>query len=435
MNAPITRAKPRPRRIAADEAHAWARNLRLKNTVAKFILCMLTQYVDGDGICFVSINSLAEDTELSTQTIRTRLAWLEEIGAIARTPQWVDEFGHRNGAGKGRRTSDNIRLMVDLNQEQLEDRAFGEKVRDETDEAPDTEEFDPQKVTVSADSRPSSCPSALPSSRPYDSVEGLTPEPEPEPESPPTPSGGVSENENDQDEVLTEPEHFSEFWRGYPGHEVMSRYRALEIFVTMKPEDQIHARAAALAHAEMLAKLKRRPKDAHKWLAEKGWQEYPQAKIPSTRPISEKRLIRGAELAAVTVGLQIAGLRPLSIISTTSEETGKPTDSAFWARVVGPDLLALAEFGRKDPASRHLVTEGSKEFAAWRERLQAWFGGEIDGDRIWLEPFDPNIHSLPGSHPDFRLRKVTRGFRVPWKWPPRKDGTISSDALVNEGER
>ncbi|WP_409188426.1 helix-turn-helix domain-containing protein [Bradyrhizobium sp. RDM4] len=96
----MTTAKRRARRIAADEAHAWARNLRLNNPHAKLTLSMTSLYVDGDGFCFVSIQTLADDTELSTQTVRNRLAWLEEIGAIARLPQWIDEFGRRNGEGR-----------------------------------------------------------------------------------------------------------------------------------------------------------------------------------------------------------------------------------------------------------------------------------------------------------------------------------------------
>jgi hypothetical protein len=44
------------------------------------------------------------------------VAWLEDIGVIARTAQWIDEFGHRSGNGRGRRTSDNIRLMIDLDE-------------------------------------------------------------------------------------------------------------------------------------------------------------------------------------------------------------------------------------------------------------------------------------------------------------------------------
>jgi pyocin large subunit-like protein len=75
-------AKRRARRIAADEAHSWARNLKLNNPHAKLLLCMLTQYVNGDGICWVSVPTLSEDCELAQNTIRSRLNWLEEIGVI-----------------------------------------------------------------------------------------------------------------------------------------------------------------------------------------------------------------------------------------------------------------------------------------------------------------------------------------------------------------
>src|ERR1700761_1206568 len=97
-------AKRRARRIAADEAHAWARNLRLGNKDAKFVLCMSTLYVDGDGYCFVAIPTLAYDCEMSADTVRRRLVWLEEIGAINRISQWIDEKGNRNSDGRGKRT-------------------------------------------------------------------------------------------------------------------------------------------------------------------------------------------------------------------------------------------------------------------------------------------------------------------------------------------
>jgi hypothetical protein len=117
--------KRRPRRIAADEAHAWARNLRLNNPLGKLTLSMLTLYVDGEGSCFVSIEQLAEDTELAADTVRKRLAWLEAIGALARFPQWVDASGRRNGDGRGRRTSDEIRLLITADEGEIESRAQG----------------------------------------------------------------------------------------------------------------------------------------------------------------------------------------------------------------------------------------------------------------------------------------------------------------------
>ena len=420
--------KPRARRISSAEALAWALNLRLRNTTAKFILCALSQYVDGDGICFVSIASIAEDTELSDQTIRSRLAWLEEVGVIARSPQWIDEFGNRNSTGKGRRTSDNIRLMVALNQDQIEERTQNKSRKTPSEVDPQNHqegEIDPQNLTLSAEEGPPALPPHLPSALPSNCVGGLISEPEPEPESPPKgpPPGDL--READLDSGIKEPEHFLEFWRAYPGHEAMSRFRALEVFVTMSEAEQVHARAASPMLAAVLEKLKRRPRDAHKWLAEKGWQEFPQAKLPSPSAIPKRRMIKGYELAAVMIALRIANLPPLSVVNTRQEDSGETADCSFWAMPIEPDLLALARFSR-DASIWEAVIEGGQQFAAWRDRLRAWTGREIETLKIWQEPHNPEIHSLAGSDPAFRPRKFVNGLRVPTPWPPRKDGTLAS---------
>jgi hypothetical protein len=39
---------------------------------------------------------------------------------IVRMPQWIDEYGRRNGEGRGKRTSDLIRLMIDVDPEVIE---------------------------------------------------------------------------------------------------------------------------------------------------------------------------------------------------------------------------------------------------------------------------------------------------------------------------
>ena len=119
----MTIAKRRPRRVASDEAHAWARSLQLGNPNAKSVLRALALYVDGEACCFVGIDQLAEDSDLSADTVRRRLAWLEEIGAIARTAQWLDSKGVRNGDGRGKRTTDLIRLLLHSDEATIEARA------------------------------------------------------------------------------------------------------------------------------------------------------------------------------------------------------------------------------------------------------------------------------------------------------------------------
>jgi len=103
-------------RIAQDVAHAWARNLHFGegNALAKFVLCMLAQYVNGEGHCFVSVNHLAEDCDLSRRSAQRYLQWLEDDAkVIRRVPQFRDAQGHRNSTGIGRRTTDLIVLLID----------------------------------------------------------------------------------------------------------------------------------------------------------------------------------------------------------------------------------------------------------------------------------------------------------------------------------
>jgi Helix-turn-helix domain len=429
--------KKRPRRIASDEALSWARNLRLKNVHAKIILMMLSLYVDGDGVAWVSAMALAEDCELSDDTVRRRITWLAEIGAIARLPQWIDENGRRNGEGRGKRTTDLVRLLYDGDADEIEARAVGKYGGGSTaaDPEPPVEELNDESVSLryQRQNETSLASAACPPPAAVDPVSprlasaqpphcsGLhidEPEPEPEKTPPSPPPGGVRANENDE---VKEVEHFPEFWQAYPGHAVMSRYRALEIFNAMTPAERAHARAAALPHAEELAKLKRRPRDAHKWLAEKGWQEYPHAKLQSPNAASQRRIIKRNELKVVTLALKIAGQRPPSLVNTVSEEDNRRTDGTFWGRPVDADLLAMAKFSDDGEIGWQPVIEGSPNFRAWHDRLTEWVG-ICEPQKIWQEPFDPQVHGIPGSDPAFKPRKFAMGLRVPSPWPPSVDG-------------
>jgi Helix-turn-helix domain len=117
----------RKMRIASDIAHGWARNFRLGDSLTKFVLMAVTLYVNDEGSCFVGMATLADDTELSENTIRRRLVWLEEIGAIKRIPQWLDPRGRRTSdpLRGGKRTSDEIKLCLDADPTDIEACARG----------------------------------------------------------------------------------------------------------------------------------------------------------------------------------------------------------------------------------------------------------------------------------------------------------------------
>jgi len=415
-------AKRRPRRIAADEAHAWARNLRLGNLQAKMVLSMLSLYVDGDGVCFVSIPTLAEDCELSPDTVRRRLAWLEEIGALRRSAQWIDEYGNPNPNGRGKRTSDKIRLLYDADQDLIEARARGELETPAVSTAispscqpglkSEIDAADPGHQQGLQDSvgtrlglgQPSHCGQGLIS--------------EPEPESPPLPPSG-GRDAAALDEV--EPEHFQLAWSSYPGHEAMRRDLGLAEFRLLTPDKQKLCRAAIPDYASKIAKLGWKPRAFHLWVRAAGFDEFPNARLPEERPPPPtRRLIRGDELAGFTVAVRIAERRDPVLVS--DRDLGK----GVWRTApLQPDLLALAGFATDDRELWPVVEEGSGQFAAWRDRLKLWLGVEPEAERIWLEPHDPDVHGLSPMHPKFKVRKSMSGFRVPRPWPPRRDGSWS----------
>ena len=393
MTSTIDRtAKRRVRRIASDEAHAWARNLHLYNPNAKLLLMMLSGYIDGDGFCFVSIPSLAKDTDLSQQTVRSRLTWLEQIGAIARLPQWIDEYGRRNGAAQGRRTSDLIQLMIDRDDE------IEAAVSGESDAV--SREADPMPQTGS-DRTPETADPALTLRRPYDSVEGLISEPEPE--SPPkAPSGGESEPAS---LGQGEPEHFGPAWSAWPGHEVMRRDLALAEFRQLPPDKQALCRAAVPLFAQQLIKLGRKhPPNFHLWIRNRGFEEFPGARLDGGQAGGG-----GSFDATSAEGRAIAALYGVARVRAF-ESAGR----IVYARPMTPQLLAFADAG---PPSSWGWIEDRQQIAAW----SAFVAEHVLGSR-------PVMTITRGVGDAQRA-----GIEAPWPWPPRKDGRISETQASQEG--
>jgi hypothetical protein len=381
----MTTAKRRARRIAADEAHAWARNLKLGNIHAKLVLSMLSLYVDGEGVCWVSAQALAEDCELSDDTVRRRLAWLDEIGAIARESQWIDESGRRNGEGRGKRTTDRIKLLYDADVEAIEARAAGRAV----EKPANSKAISPrQQRGLNEGQDPASI--RLASGQPPHCSGGLISEPEPEPESPPTPSGGASE----PPAAMEEPEDFGPAWSSWPGHEVMRRDLALAEFRLLSIENQRRCRWAIPQFARMQERFGRKhPPNFHLWIRNRGFDEFPNATpaelgaAPSSGPID----VGSQSGRAIQTLYAVARARPFV-------SNGR----VIYARPVTAQLLAFAQ---APPQSEWHWIEDRQQTAAWSNFL----GTHIAGAR-------PQLVTARGDR---------NGFFAPWSWPPRKDGSIS----------
>jgi Helix-turn-helix domain len=391
MTMTTFREKRRARRIASDEAHSWARNLRLGNIHAKLVLCMLSLYVNGDGICWVSAQALAEDCELSDDTVRRRLAWLAEIGAIARWPQWIDEYGRRNGDRRGKRTTDMIQLLYDADIDEIEARAAGKAAAESP--AVSTEISLRQQRRLNEGQDPASA--RLASGQPPHCSGVLISEPEPEQESPPTPSGGESE----PDAVFEEPEDFGPAWLSWPGHEVMRRDLALAEFRLLSLEKQRLCRWAIPRFVKRQGEIGRKhPPNFHLWIRSRGFEEFPDAKPhdQSAAPAGGPIELASDSARAVHTVYAIARTRPF--ISNGRMIYPKP---------ITPQLLAFAQ---APPQSEWVWIEDRQQTAAW----SSFLGAHVTGAR-------PQLVTTRGAGADAR-----KGFLAPWPWPPRKDGTISN---------
>ncbi len=361
----MTTTKRRARRIAADEAHSWARNLRLNNPHGKLVLSMLSLYVDGEGYCFVSVPQLADDTELSTQTMRSRLAWLEEVGAIARLSQWIDEYGRRNGDGRGKRTSDLIRLMID-DVEAIEASIEGGStdVSREVSPMPQTG-LNPEPETVSP----------TPALRqPYDSAEGLISEPDPE--SPlKAPQGAEREHA-----ALEEPELFTAAWSAWPGHEVMRRDLALDEFRKLTAEQTTTP-------------------NFHLWIRNRGFEEFPAAATE-----------QGAAVASTSYSVDSPqGLAIKALYHFARVPLFENRGFVSYPLEVTPQVLAFGSLPPEQVWHWIDLEGGRNQIAAWSHFLSAV------------------IHKPRPELVRQRAQGEGRGMLVPWPWPPRKDGSISED--------
>jgi hypothetical protein len=415
--------KRRARRgIASDEAHAWARSLPLNNPNGKTVLRALALYVNGEGCCFVGLDQLSEDTDLSVDTVRRRLVWLEQVGAIVRLPQWLDQNGRRNGEGRGKRTTDDIRLLLDADLDEIERRTREDQIDKASNSSTETMAISPSREQGLNEAGESVSPQLAPR-QPLHSCEGLISEPEPE-SSPQPPSGGECNSDSDQ-EGRAEPQHFAEFWVGYPGYRVMDRSRALAIFSVLTEPEQALARAAVPLLSEDLTKLKRRPKDAYKWLRDKGFDQYPHAKLPE-KPADPVWIDEGPDIDALRVLALIGDRPPPALIHDDVKGSGLLRRCA-----VQDDLRALSTFAGSDILDWFVAEPDTREFNAWRHRIHEWTA-------LWSEPRivmrrGTRLMELKPGEPKVEVQNRLRGIPVPCRWPPRKDGTILPES--NEGER
>lgn len=408
-----TSGKPRARRIAADEAHSWARNLRLGNPHAKYVLCMLTLYVNGEGSCFVSVGQLADDCELAIETVRRRLTFLQQVGAIARFPQYLDEHGRRNGEGRGRRTSDDIRLLIAADEDEIEARAHA---NDKNEPDPEDGQTPPAEGGQTEPSSPVPQPGLDSISPPPRSLLGLyldsncgggltlEPEPEPEPESSPYPlPSTASETSVAPTTPLGDLQPLADAYP-IPITNVAST-RAL--WSALTDTERADVLTACLGYGTFLrANPKRAAKDAHRWLAAKDWLGYLDSGQKAARQSRERvEIVEGSEqwtawavyYACCRTTIPCGALAPRG-----SRRASMPSEWPPVGRGIDPDSRNWTK-----------VYAGAGPFAAWLRRLR-------EGPCMAI-----------GLRSEVVDRVWKNYLLVPQEWPPKAAEPPTADSALS----
>jgi hypothetical protein len=393
--------KRRARRIAADEAHAWARNLRLDNPLAKLVLCMLALYVNGNGVCFVSVNQLSEDCEVASNTIRSRLRWLESIGAVAMRPQWIDESGRRNGDGRGKRTTDEIAMLLTANTDDIEARARGASAlscegagQQDIDVSPSPGEgLNPGQDQCRDSISPAGSPSVALQLR-----EGAeSSEHEHEPESlPPNPPPQHRRYDDDDDFERD----IAEAKRTYPGGFIADLPKFRAVMATLATAERKRVLQAIIGYRAMLEQLDRQSrrrsiKDAHRFVSSNMWEGFVDVANTLSGPTTPLPVssfpIHSPEAMAIKTAYAIAGKEYFC------ENVMIAAGSVHWRGAISPQLLALKEA----PLRNEWVALTAEQAEAWNRVIASVVRV------IWN-----------------RLRE---GARAPWPWPPRGPEKLPRD--------
>lgn len=391
----------------------WALRQRLDSPNAQILLYVIADSADATGkTTHCDPDYMADRARMSRPTLYRRLGELEEIGLLQRFKSYSE-----HGAQV---------YEIRLNFDALVDMPIrGRRSDDDDGSADDAKTHGQMAETGEGGERPKShnetlvCTAKVSPVRQPESHSGDFQEGPPISKDSPLPPEGGGVDVPLAVQQAQEPEHFAEFWQAYLGHEVMPRGRALAVFNAMTVSEREHARAAALLLSEQLTKMKRKPKNAHTWLADRGWLEFPNARL--AQPAPSRLWIAAEDAVGLGVALGMVG-RELRLLDDPERGRGlwRPAE-------LDRDLAALAKFAGTDREAWPVVQEGSQQFAAWRDRLQHWLGVKVETEKVWLEPYNAEVHGRSATDPAFKLRASVNGLRVPTLWPPRKDGTISED--------
>jgi hypothetical protein len=357
----------------------WAMDQATGDPRSQCLLYVIADCANPDGVAWPSVKYMAAKSQQSKATTQRRLKELEEMGAIARFPRWEDEDGKVNLEGRGRRTSDEIRCLLDHKVDRSQPDHDGEVSADETSAPPSQPDTPPSQadtppVAQLCDGPPSHC------SGPY---RNRNSEPKDSPPNPPP--GGVG----------PAPDGWKEFEEAYPGPILRQSY-ARNAFTALNAIERELATKAARGYG-LWIKAQRKPPNvlgAHLFLKERdAWGQY----VEQSETVSQRRSVP----ADCDEARAYAGLRRVYLAS--------PPRVASDGTVSLPRPLTAAEMAFAD-----LPPPSQWVFISQRNQQGSWAG--------FLAEALPGIARRPLV--DHHDGHADVGFFAPWPWPPLKDGSL-----------
>lgn len=423
--------RPERRRVGSDEARVWARKLPLHNPLAKSVMLALANYVHDEPRCWPSLSTISEDTDQSEQTVRRRLVWLEELGVIVRRARWFDDDGRINYDGRGRRTSDEITFLMDVDGEALAARTAPNSEAAEGESVAPVSEISPTcQIGLNPDlGVPQLGTGGVSLESPLEDLpERLS---NPKALSLPVDSSQESGSAREEGDAKSDP-HLAKFLI-----DLQSTYND----PSNRPRD-VAATCAAMTE-EQRAKLLR---------AAAGAREY-RRRNPRKAVLDLSKFVRdpaiwpGYEHFAPAPRPEFVTLEPGTlawrVCALMREIAGFASDATAPLQVLSPipDPAQMAQALDLDRSRWGVIEERSTQFKAWRELIKRWTGRWPEAQRIYLDPDGNPVpreraamvpFNVPGRPPQM-VPKWRGGLAVPCPWPPRKDGTLAREGPPGPG--
>lgn len=385
----------------------WAMDQATGDPRSQCLLYVIADCASPDGVAWPSIKYMAAKSQQSKATVQRRLKELEEIGAVARFPRWEDEDGKVNSEGRGRRTSDEIRLLLD--------RSIVIRNDDEGTEESAAPPSQADTGGLQADTGPVAQLSDGPPSHCGDPYMNRNSEPEDSPPNPP--SGG--------DATQIEIEGWQDFKSAFEsdGDPIVRVSLAQQLFAALKPDERSRVTLSAKGLIAWRHRQKKPPSkpSAQTFIREIGaWATWEKHAPPD--PVACEPPIFVAEDSEDWQALRVlAAIRNEPELRALALDHGR----GLMLKALRPAVKALAQFAgdQIDTSAWKIFEEGTQQCGAWCEfaRMRPH---NVDTGETRVMQVGSKIYN------DWQVKVV--GVRVPCEWPPRKDGTLSTAGPKHE---